>query len=130
MIRQTNPVGVARQAPADTAAVRPAGAPDFRALLHGVLRQPGAPDRADAVKLSSHARERLRQRNIVLGDADMQRISAAASRVASKGGRDALVLMDEVGLILDVANRTVVTAIEREKLQENVFTNIDSAVFA
>jgi len=40
------------------------------------------------------------------------------------------VVMDGLGLILDVANRTVVTAIDSQRLQDNVFTNIDSAVFA
>jgi len=97
---------------------------DIRTALEGAMR----PD--TDVRLSLHARERLRERNIVLADADMQRISAAADKLASKGGRDALVVMDKVGLILDVPRRTVVTAIERQRLGENVFTNIDSAIFA
>ena len=122
MINQVNgilaPVG--QQAPPKAAAA----AGDFRTALEGAMR----PDKD--VRLSLHARERLRERNIVLADADMQRISAAADKLASKGGRDALVVMDKVGLILDVPRRTVVTAIERQRLAENVFTNIDSAVFA
>jgi len=122
MIRQVNGLQLppARQAgqPAAPANV------EFRGVLENALKP-----QLD-VRLSAHARERLRERNISLGDADMQKISAAADRVASKGGRDALVVMDNVGLILDVRSRTIVTAIERQKLQENVFTNIDSAVFA
>ncbi len=97
---------------------------DFRSVLQGAL-QP-----QQSVRLSAHAGQRLRERNIVLGDADMQRINQAAEKVASKGGRDALVLMDKVGLILDVASRTVVTAIEPQAMRDNVFTDIDSAVFA
>ena len=107
---------------AQAGAARP-GAVDFRQVLEKTLGTRG-------VKISAHAEERLKARNITLGNADMERISAAADKVASKGGRDALVVMDKVGLILDVRNRTVVTAIERMQLSENVFTNIDSAVFA
>jgi len=110
------------QAPKPAAAAAPR--PDFRTLLQGALR----PDAE--VRLSAHARERLRERNIVLNDRDLERISNAADKVASKGGRDALVVMDQIGLILDVHSRTVVTAVDRSKLQDNVFTNIDSAVFA
>jgi flagellar operon protein len=123
MINQVNGI----LAPAGPQAPSKAAAPaagDFRAALEGAMR----PD--TDVRLSLHARERLRERNIVLADADMRRISAAADKLASKGGRDALVVMDKVGLILDVPRRTVVTAIERQRLGENVFTNIDSAIFA
>ncbi|MHC4711941.1 MAG: TIGR02530 family flagellar biosynthesis protein [Planctomycetota bacterium] len=122
MVRQ-----VAATGPRVTGAVAGPGrksAVDFR----DVLRQ--ARERSDEVRLSAHAAERLRQRNISLTAGDMARVSAAAERLASKGGRDALVVMDGVGLILDVRNRTVVTAIEQRVLQENVFTNIDSAAFA
>lgn len=97
---------------------------DFRRALDEATRRTGE------VRLSAHAEERLRQRNIDLSSADMARIGKAVERLAAKGGREALVVMDSVGLILDVKNRTVITAIERGNLQENVFTNIDSAAFA
>jgi flagellar operon protein len=102
-----------------------AGQVDFRRVFEGVIR----PEPKE-VRLSAHARERLRERSIELGENDMARLTNAAEKVASKGGKDALVVMDGLGFILDVANRTVVTAIDRQRLQENVFTNIDSAVFA
>jgi len=124
MVRQVN--GIVAP-PGQTAANRAAKATpevDFRRVLEGVARP------QEAVRLSAHARERLRESNIVLGDADMARLTDAARKVASKGGRDALVLMDGLGLIVDVANSTVVTAIDRQRLQQNVFTNIDSAIFA
>ncbi len=122
MIRQVNGIGAPLAGPG--AIHRQTGAASFGNVLEGAMR------RSSGVKLSGHAEARLRERNITLGDADMQRIGAAADRVAAKGGRDALVVMDRVGLIVDVTNRTVVTAIERQQMSENVFTNIDSAVFA
>lgn len=103
---------------------RNADALSFRKLLQGTLSAP------PQVRLSAHAAERIRQRNIEFTQADMSRLSQAADRLSAKGGREALVVIDSVGVILDVKNRTVVTAIERADLQDNVFTNIDSAVFA
>ena len=60
----------------------------------------------------------------------MQRVSVAAGNLAAKGGRQSLVVMDNVNLVLDVRNRTVVTAVERWNRQGDIFTNIDNAVFA
>ncbi len=37
-------------------------------------------------------------------------------------------MLDDVALVVSVANRTVITAIDGENLKENVFTQIDSAV--
>jgi flagellar operon protein len=122
MIRQVN--GVNAPLAPQSGAARQAGAPSFGTVLQTVLRQDGG------VRLSNHAAERLRERNITLGESEMQRLGDAASRLAAKGGGNALVVMDRVGLILDVPNRTVVTAIDRTLMRENVFTNIDSAVFA
>jgi len=123
MIGRINSIG-SQTTTAAPGAVRQAGAQSFGQALQTAMKRDGS------VRISSHAQERLRERNITLGEADMQRIGAAAEMIAAKGGRDALVVMDKVGLILDVANRTVVTAIERQRMQDNVFTNIDSAVFA
>ena len=120
-------VSAARPLTAGTASIdanRATGGADFRRALADAQRKTGQ------VRISLHARQRLRQRNIDLSTADMEKVSRAADRLASKGGREALVVMDSVGLILDVKNRTVVTAIEKQGLQENVFTNIDSAAFA
>ena len=51
-------------------------------------------------------------------------------KVAAKGGRDALVMMDDVAMVVSVKNRTVITALGRDQAKDNVFTNIDSAVVA
>ena len=36
--------------------------------------------------------------------------------------------MEDVALVVSVKNRTVITAVDRAQMKENVFTNIDSAV--
>ena len=38
-----------------------------------------------------------------------------------------LLVMDSVAMVVNVGNRTVITCVGRENMQDNVFTNIDSA---
>lgn len=80
------------------------------------------------VKFSQHAQDRLRARGITLTDADLQKLEGAVNSVAQKGGRESLVMMGDAAFVVSVKNRTVVTALDGESMQGNVFTNIDSAV--
>jgi flagellar operon protein len=80
------------------------------------------------VKFSAHALQRLDARKIQLSAGDTARIVEAIDRAASKGAKDSLVLVGGAALVVSVTNRTVVTALDREELRGNVFTNIDSAV--
>ncbi|MFN8221285.1 MAG: TIGR02530 family flagellar biosynthesis protein [Fimbriimonadales bacterium] len=82
----------------------------------------------DKLKVSGHAQTRLASRNIELGSAEWDRISQGVDRAAAKGARESLVMMDDVALVVSVKNRTVITAVDRAHLKDNVFTNIDSAV--
>ncbi len=90
----------------------------------------------EKVKFSNHALKRLESRNIQLGEEDLTKIQNAVEKAESKGARDSLILMDlsanerKAAFIVNIPNRTVVTAIEVENAEENVFTNIDSVVFA
>lgn len=85
---------------------------------------------AAGLHISHHAQERLAQRRIPLSGETWGRVLAAVARVAEKGGRDSLVLVDNLALVVNVPNRTVVTAVDGESMKERVFTQIDSAVIA
>lgn len=76
------------------------------------------------VRFSAHADMRLKERGLDLNGDDMARIRGAMDTLASKGGRDSLMLMGNTALIVNVPNRMVVTAMDAG----SVFTNIDSAV--
>lgn len=89
-----------------------------------------APERAFTTRFSAHAAARLRQRNIDLTDAQLERLDRAIDRAAAKGSKDALVMMDGTAMVVSVRNRTVITALHQDQARENVFTNIDSAVIA
>ncbi|MGC8783712.1 MAG: TIGR02530 family flagellar biosynthesis protein [Armatimonadota bacterium] len=81
-----------------------------------------------SVRFSAHAQARLQSRHIELDAEALRRVENAVDKAAEKGSRESLLLMDDVALIVSVRNRTVITAIDKENLKENVFTNIDSAV--
>lgn len=84
----------------------------------------------EKVKFSSHALKRLESRNIQLSETEMNKIQDAVQKAESKGSRDSLVMMDKTAFIVNIPNKTVVTAIDVTNSSENVFTNIDSVVFA
>ncbi len=84
----------------------------------------------EKVKFSNHALKRLESRNIQLGENEISKIQDAVEKAEAKGSKDSLVLMDKTAFIVNIPNRTVVTAIEVANSNENVFTNIDSVVFA
>lgn len=117
---------------------QPISNPQVQQLLHGRIetpRRPNAPAAGefaalleDRLKLSSHAQTRLASRNIELSGEDWRRVLDGVDRAAAKGARESLVLLDQAALVVSVRNRTVITAVDREQLKENVFTNIDSAV--
>lgn len=88
-----------------------------------------AVDIGSNVTFSTHAKQRLQRRGISLTDDDLVRIHRAVDKAAFVGARSSLLLMGQVALVVSVTKRTVITAITRSALEENVFTNIDSAVF-
>lgn len=83
-----------------------------------------------AIKFTKHAEARLLDRNISLSDAQKEKLAAAIDRADNKGVRDALVMIDGFALVANTRTRTVITAISEADLKQNIFTNIDGAVFA
>ena len=94
------------------------GGVDFEAVL------------SDRLKVSAHAKTRLQSRELQLDQAAWERVMNGVDKAAQKGARETLVMVDDVALVVSVKNRTVITAVDKERLKENVFTNIDSAVIA
>jgi len=80
------------------------------------------------VQFSKHAEKRLSARQIELGAEGMQKLSNAMSSLQQKGARDSLVLMGELAFVVNVPSKTVVTALSKEQMKEQVFTNIDSTI--
>lgn len=97
---------------------------DFQQVLGQELNKPIA----EPLKFSAHASSRLQSRNLTLGTEQMRKLNEAVDKAAAKGLDDTLILTKDAAFIVNVANRTVVTAMDRNSLDGNVFTNIDGAV--
>ena len=82
----------------------------------------------NTLKFSKHASNRLSQRNIELSDSQLARLNEGAKKAEGKGINESLVLVDRLAFIVNVPNSTVVTAMDQEDANENIFTNIDGAV--
>lgn len=78
------------------------------------------------VSFSKHASMRLNSRNLQLSNAQIKRVEDGIKRAEEKGIKDSLVLVDNIALLINVKNKTVVTAIDNNS--EKVYTNIDGAV--
>jgi len=98
----------------------PAGS--FKSVFEEKLKE------TSEVKFSAHAKERLRTRNINFSEDDINRLETGIRQLVQKGSRESLVLIDQAAFVVNVHSRTVITAIGRESLRNNVFTNIDSTV--
>jgi len=119
--------------PAAPAATAPASKP--RAAAQGgsfsaALAQAQQAQAQQGVRFSAHAQKRLEKRDIQLGDDGLARLNAAVDRAAQRGGRESLVLMDDMAFIVNVKQRLVVTAMDGTSRKEGVFTQIDSVVLA
>lgn len=85
-------------------------------------------DSSSKLQFSKHASMRLSARNVNLSDEQILRVEEGVKKANSKGINDSLVLVDDIALVVNVKNRVVITAMNQENSNENVFTNIDGAV--
>ncbi|MFC1513503.1 TIGR02530 family flagellar biosynthesis protein [candidate division KSB1 bacterium] len=82
------------------------------------------------VKFSSHAMDRLNSRNIMLSGNDIIKLNEAVREADSKGSRDSLIIMNDLAFVVSIKNKTVVTAMTNDQMNNKVITNIDSTVLA
>lgn len=87
-----------------------------------------AAERATELKFSRHAASRLESRGINLSTEQSARLENGVEQAKAKGINESLVLVDSLAFIVNVPNRTVVTAMDQNETTSNIFTNIDGAV--
>ena len=100
-------------------------------LSQAELRQPQLTpgDVGSEVKVSTHAMKRLQERNIELDSNEFMKLKEAIGKLRGKGGHDSLVITNKAAYVVDVDKNTVVTAVDKSNMNENVFTKIDSTIF-
>ncbi|HAQ07791.1 MAG TPA: flagellar protein [Bacillus bacterium] len=78
--------------------------------------------------LSKHAKERLAQRGIDIGEDRWSKIEDKVKQAKAKGVNDSLVLLKDAALIVSAKNNTVITAMGRQEAAEQIFTNINGTI--
>jgi flagellar operon protein len=112
--------------PAQTSGTPPGAQPAAAGAFARALQSELAPP--PRVKFSAHAEHRMRERGVELTQSQLDQIGDALDLVGQKGGRQTLLILDGLALVASVPNRTVITALGNQELDNAVFTNIDSAV--
>jgi flagellar operon protein len=103
---------------------------EFKGLLDGAIDQSQSQitKQDKGIQLSTHAMRRLQERNISIDKEEYAKLQTAMDRLKLKGGQDSLVITGKAAYIVDVPKNTIVTAIDKDSIGENVFTKIDSTI--
>jgi flagellar operon protein len=109
-----------------------ANSSEFADIIRAQVQSQENTDGTDATngpRFSKHAQKRIAERNLDMDGDEFLKLKGAIDKLKTKGGKDSLVITSKGAYIVDVANDTVVTAMSKEDLGENVFTKIDSTLF-
>ena len=79
------------------------------------------------VTFSEHAKARMEARQIDFSEEDLTKLDETVGKMAEKGAKESLILLNDVALVVSIKNRTVITAMDGKNARDNIFTNIDSA---
>jgi flagellar operon protein len=81
------------------------------------------------VAFSKHAQARVEERGIEITPDLMDQLRGGLVRAQAKGATNILAMDDQRAFIINVPSAKVITALTQDELKENIFTNIDGAVF-
>ncbi len=95
---------------------------NFNSLFNQVLQGTTNGD----IKISAHAQKRLSERNITMDSKLENSLKTAVEELESKGAKDSLVITKEGAFLVNVPNKTLVTAMGHEEMRDGIVTNIDS----
>ncbi|MCX6152993.1 MAG: flagellar protein [Candidatus Kapabacteria bacterium] len=81
------------------------------------------------LKFSGHAQTRMISRDISLNPDELIKLENAVQQAENKGSEQTLALMNDKAFIINIPNRTIITAVNQGQLESNIITDIDSVVF-
>jgi flagellar operon protein len=81
------------------------------------------------VAFSKHAQARVEERGIEITPDLMDQLRGGLIRAQAKGATNILAMDTQNAFIINVPNAKVITALTQAEMKENIFTNIDGAVF-
>lgn len=80
------------------------------------------------VSFSTHAVKRAMQHELDLSGNNLSRLGEGVKLAEEKNLDDTLILVGRNAFLVNVPNRTVITAVDSGDMRGNVFTNIDGTV--
>lgn len=93
---------------------------NFKDVLNQTIKE------TKSYTISKHAAERLK--DIDFNEGDIKNIEKGFALAEEKGSKNSVMLYKDVAIIASIENRTVITAVQKDRAQDNVFTNVDSVV--
>jgi len=92
----------------------------FKAILDNVK------SKDEGFTVSNHAAIRLNEINFT--EEDMKQIEKGFKIAKDKNSKNTVMLYKNVALVASVENKTLITAVDKERAKDNIFTNVDSVV--
>ena len=109
--------------------VRRRDAGSFGTMLQREIQSAAPAAESFSVAFSKHAKARAEERGIEVTPDLMDQLAGSVIRAQAKGATNILAMDTEKAFIINVPNARVITAITQEEMKQNIFTNIDGAVF-
>ena len=83
-------------------------------------------EKSYSFKISKHASDRLN--TLGFNDSDYKKIDDGIEKARLRGSKNTVIIYKDVSIVASVENNTIITAVDKNRSDDNVFTNIDSAV--
>ncbi|WP_088105097.1 TIGR02530 family flagellar biosynthesis protein [Halalkalibacter urbisdiaboli] len=80
------------------------------------------------LKVSKHAQQRMIARGIEISETKWSQIHEKVAEAKQKGVNDSLVLTKNAALVVSAKNDTVITVLDRQEAQSQIFTNINGTI--
>lgn len=93
-----------------------------------VLKQVQNNTDTETIRFSKHAANRMRERDLTLSAEQKERLESGVQKASEKGINESLIMIDSLAFIVNIPNRTVITAMDQMESDDSIFTNIDGAV--
>ncbi|HLU21899.1 TIGR02530 family flagellar biosynthesis protein [Lederbergia graminis] len=81
-----------------------------------------------SLTISKHAGKRMIERDITIKPEIWNEIGEKVVEAKRKGVNDSLVLLENAALIVSAKNNTVITVMDRQEAENQIFTNIDGTI--
>lgn len=82
----------------------------------------------EQLHISKHAASRMNERNIHLNDYQLEQLSEKMLEASKKDVKESVVFTKDAALIVSVKNNTIITAMNRDEAETQIFSNIDGAI--